>query len=129
MNGGAISWSSTLAKTVATSTAQAESNSAVDTCKTGLHLRLMLSQMTGNNLRKLIIGEDNSSAIIQAGKGIRSVKLAKHYETRLRFLQEVIESGEVGFKYVETSRMLADCMTKPLNPETFAYFRGIMMRE
>ena len=62
------------------------------------------------------------------------MKLAKHYETRLRFLQEVIESGEVGFKYVgfkyvETSRMLADCMTKPLNPETFAYFRGIMMRE
>ena len=94
-----------------------------------MHLRLMLSQMTGNNLRKLIIGEDNGSAIIQAGKGIRSVKLAKHYETRLRFLQEVIESGEVGFKYVETSRMLADCMTKPLNPETFAYFRGIMMRE
>ena len=89
----------------------------------------MLSQMTGNNLRKLIIGEDNSSAIIQAGKGIRSVKLAKHYETRLRFLQEVIESGEVGFKYVETSRMLADCMTKPLNPEMFTYFRGIMMRE
>ena len=129
MNGGAISWSSTLAKTVATSTAQAEINSAVEACKTGLHLRLMLSQMTGNNLRKLIIGEDNSSAIIQAGKGIRSVKLAKHYETRLRFLQEVIESGEVGFKYVETSRMLADCMTKPLNPETFAYFRGIMMRE
>ena len=129
MNGGAISWSSTLAKTVATSTAQAEINSAVEACKTGLHLRLMLSQMTGNNLRKLIIGEDNSSAIIQAGKGIRSVKLAKHYETRLRFLQEVIESGEVGFKYVETSRMLADCITKPLNPETFAYFRGIMMRE
>jgi len=57
------------------------------------------------------------------------VKLAKHYETRLRFLQEVIESGEVGFKYVETSRMLADCMTKPLNPEMFTYFRGIMMRE
>ena len=103
MNGGAISWSSTLAKTVATSTAQAEINSGVEACKTGLHLRLMLSQMTGNNLLKLIIGEDNSSAIIQAGKGIRSVKLAKHYETRLRFLQEVIESGEVGFKYVETS--------------------------
>ena len=57
------------------------------------------------------------------------MKLAKHYETRLRFLQEVIESGEVGFKYVETSRMLADCMTKPLNPEMFTYFRGIMMRE
>ena len=57
------------------------------------------------------------------------MKLAKHYETRLRFLQEVIELGEVGFKYVETSRMLADCMTKPLNPEMFTYFRGIMMRE
>ena len=57
------------------------------------------------------------------------MKLAKHYETRLRFLQEVIESGEVGFKYVETSRMLADCMTKPLNPEMFTYFSVIMMRE
>ena len=65
----------------------------------------MLSQMTGDNLRKLIIGEDNSSAIIQAGKGIRSVKLAKHYETRLRFLQEVIESGEVGFKSVSYTHL------------------------
>ena len=42
------------------------------------------------------------------------VPFAKHYETRLRILQEVIESGEVGFEYVEASRILADCMTKPL---------------
>jgi hypothetical protein len=112
LNGGPISWSSTLAKTVALSTAESEINSAVEAAKLALHLRNMLMEMSSDTThRKIIIGEDNTAAISQASKGIRAVRNAKHYEVRLRFLQEVIESGEVGMTYCETGKMLADMFT------------------
>ena len=45
MNGAPISWTSTLGKTVATSTAEAEVNAAVVAAKDSLHLRSMLQEL------------------------------------------------------------------------------------
>ena len=108
MNGAPISWQSTLAKTVALSTAEAEINAAVEATKLALHLRLMLSEITGDPLRDILIGEDNQAAVSQATKGIRYVRNAKHYECRLRWLQEVAESGHVRFTYVASHDQAAD---------------------
>lgn len=127
LNGGPISWQSTLAKTVALSTAEAEINSAVEAAKLALHLRLMLAEMTFSKPLPIWIGEDSSSAISQAGSGIRHVRNAKHYECRLRWLQEVISSGDVRFRYVNTELQAADPMTKAMDEQKFTHFRRIMM--
>ena len=127
LNGGPISWQSTLAKTVALSTAEAEINAAVEATKLALHLRLMLSEVAFSGPLPIWIGGDSSSAISQAGSGIRHVRNAKHCECRLRWLQEVINSGDARFRYVNTDLQAADPMTKALDEQKFTHFRQIMM--
>ena len=87
----------------------------------------MLAEMTFSKPMPIWIGEDSSSAISQAASGIRHVRNAKHYECRLRWLQEVVTSGDVKFKYVSTDLQAADPMTKATDEQKFMHFRNIMM--
>ncbi len=87
----------------------------------------MLAEMTFSKPMPIWIGEDSSSAISQAASGIRHVRNAKHYECRLRWLQEVVTSGDVKFKYVSTDLQAADPMTKAMDEQKFTHFRNIMM--
>ena len=129
MNGGPISWQSTLGKTQMLSTAESEISSAVKATKTAIHHRLMISELSGQLQQKIRLYEDNSAAISMAGQGIRYVRNAKHFEERLRFLQELVEKNELEFIYLESARQLGDCMTKPLDVEKLKYFRNILMTE
>ena len=117
-NGGPISWFSTLGKTVALSTCEAEINAAVTAAKDAIHLRRLLHDLNLSSDDKPIqIAEDNSAAISQAAAGIRAVRKAKHYEVRLRFLQELVSSKAIEFVYCPTDIQLADLLTKPLLPD------------
>ena len=126
MNGAPISWTSTLGKTVATSTAEAEVNAAVVAAKDSLHLRSMLQEL-GIDHGPIILHEDNSACIAQGNGGLRLVRNAKHYSTKLRWLQQVIVNGDVIFEYCPTAEQLADTFTKPLDEETFLKFRERML--
>jgi hypothetical protein len=125
MNNGPVSWSSTLMKTVALSTAESEIGSAVESAKTGVHLRLMVSELSRRRPRKVIIMEDNTAAISMAGQSIRHVTNAKHFEVRLRYLQELVDEGKLELRHVGTNEQLGDSMTKPLDETKFEYFRSI----
>lgn len=128
MNGGPISWASVLGKTVAMSTCEAEVNAAVVAAKDALHLKQLLVDLgLYNPLTPLQIGEDNSACIAQAESGIRHVRNAKHYEIRLRFLQELVVDKRVKFVYCPTELQLADFFTKPLDLVKFGRFRGFIM--
>ena len=60
MNGGPMSWSSVLDKTVATSTCEAEVNAAVYAAKDALHVSRMLVDLGhANGSKPLQIAEDN----------------------------------------------------------------------
>ncbi len=75
------------------------------------------------------IAEDNSAAIAQATAGLRHVRNAKHYELRLRFLQQLVVDKHIDFVYCPTDRQLADLFTKPLDGEKFLLFRDALMRQ
>jgi hypothetical protein len=128
LNGGPVSWTSVLGKTVATSTCEAEINAAVSATKDALHFQLMLQEL---GLMKegvpIKIMEDNSACIAQAKSGIHHVRNAKHYEVKLRFLQERVVSKEIEFVYCPTDNQLADFFTKPLDDDKFIGFREMMM--
>ena len=129
LNGGPISWASTLGKTVATSTCEAEVNAAVHAAKEGLHVnRLLIDLGLLPESTPIQIGEDNSACIAQAQAGLRSIRNAKHYEVRLRFLQQLVVDGDVTFVYVPTELQLADFCTKVLPPDTFQRLRDLIMR-
>ena len=130
LNGGAISWTSTLGKTVATSTCEAEVNAAVHAAKESLHIRRMLCDLgLMPETAPIQIAEDNSACIAQAQAGLRAIRNAKHYEVRLRFLQQLVLDNEIEFIYTPTESQLADFFTKPLDVDTFQRFRGLIMSE
>ena len=117
-NGGPISWFSVLGKTVALSTCEAEINAAVMAAKDAIHIgRLMHDLGLACDEKPIQIAEDNSAAIAQAAAGIRAVRKAKHYEVRLRFLQELVVQKAIEFVYCPTDIQLADLLTKPLLPD------------
>lgn len=127
LNGGPVSWSSVLGKTVATSTCEAEVNAAVAAVKDALHLKRLLIELKLTDESPLRILEDNSACIAQANAGLRHVRNAKHYEVKLRFLQQQVVDKEVEFEYCPTNHQLADFFTKPLDMAKFLGFRELLM--
>ena len=125
LNGGPISWLSTLGKTVCTSTAEAEVSAAVAAAKEAVHLKKMLVDLDlMPESLPIIIAEDNAACIAQCEAGLRHVRNAKHYEVRLRFLQQLVVDGEIQFQYCPTDLMVADYLTKPLDAVKFSQFRS-----
>jgi hypothetical protein len=129
MNGGPIAWTSILGKTVATSTCEAEVNAAVVAAKDAVHFSRMIQELKLAPKRPLQIAEDNSACIAQANAGLRYVRNAKHYEVKLRFLQQLVVDKEVEFVYCSTNSQLADFFTKPLDETKFIHFRNQLMAE
>ena len=77
--------------------------------------------------RPVAIEEDNAACIAQATSGLRHVRTAKHYEVRLRFLQQLVVDKHVTFNYCPTESQFADFMTKPLEPVPFVRFRDAIL--
>ena len=127
LNGGPVAWTSTLGKTVATSTCEAEVNAAVAAVKNAIHLKRLLMDLKLMGETPLTIMEDNSACIAQANSGLRHVRNAKHYEVKLRFLQQRVVDNEVEFEYCPTNHQLADFFTKPLDVTKFLGFRESLL--
>jgi len=128
LNGGPIAWFSVLGKTVATSTCEAEVNAAVVAAKDAVHIqRILVDLGVCDGTQPLQIAEDNAACIAQAQAGLRHVRNAKHYEVRLRFLQQLVLDKQVQFKYCPTDLQLADLLTKPLESVKFRSFRAQLL--
>ena len=128
LNGGPIAWFSVLGKTVATSTCEAEVNAAVVAAKDAVHIqRILVDLGVCDGTQPLQIAEDNAACIAQAQAGLRHVRNAKHYEFRLRFLQQLVLDKQVQFKYCPTDLQLADFLTKPLESMKFRSFRAQLL--
>jgi len=128
LNGGPIAWSSTLAKTVALSTCEAEINAACMAAKEAIHFsRLLFDLGATTSIIPLQIAEDNSACIAQANSGIKHVRNAKHYAIRLRFLQQLVVDKQIEFVYCPTEVQLADFFTKPLEEDKFVFFRNSIL--
>ena len=97
MNGGSISWSSVLGKTVAISTCEAEVNAAAAAAKDALDLKQMTMDLGYADAAPIRIGEYNAACIAQEEYGTRHVRKAKHYEVRLCFLQQLAVNKQAEF--------------------------------
>ena len=123
MNGGPISWSSRLQKLCALSTPEAEIYAVTESVKEAIHIKLLCEECDIRDPdQPMTIYEDNN-ACIQMGHGLRGSKAAKHYEVRLRFLNEHIRNKTVEFARIDTKNQLADMFTKALPGPAFNNFR------
>jgi hypothetical protein len=129
MNGGPISWSSKLQKLCALSTPEAEIYAVTESVKEAIHIKLLCEECEIRKLDEpMTIYEDNN-ACIQMGHGLRGSKAAKHYEVRLRFLNEHIRRKTIEFARINTDDQLADMFTKALSGPKFREFRSKILFE
>jgi hypothetical protein len=127
MNGGPISWSSRLQKLCAQSSAESEIYAVTDSVKEAIHIKLLCEEA---GIREpgipLTIWEDNT-ACIHLGHGLKSSKTAKHFEVRLRFLNEQVHDNVIEFAKIDTKDQLADGFTKALPGPAFFHFRDLIL--
>lgn len=119
LGGGAISWSSRLQPTVAASTTEAEYMAAAYTIKEGLWLRNLLTEI-GLSIGTMEINADNQSAIKILKNPVFSMR-SKHIDVIYHFARERVARKDVTFKYIPTTKMVADSLTKPLPPAKFQF--------
>ena len=65
-------------------------------------------------INRNIIYEDNQGAIALA-KNPEYHARTKYIDTQYHFIRECVEKGKVKLEYCETTKMIADALTKPLS--------------
>ena len=129
MNGGPVSWSSRLQNLCAQSTAESEIYAVTDCVKEAIHLKLLYEECEVRTIRiPMTVWEDNN-ACIKMGHGLSGSKAAKHFEVRLRFLNEHCRDKTIEFARIDTKEQLADGLTKALPLPAFRIFRGQVLKE
>jgi len=113
MGGAAISWSSKRQPVVTASTMEAEYVAAAAAAvKEALWLRKVRSDFN-LSLDPPTIHADNQSSLKLLRNPIASQR-SKHIDVAYKFARERAGRGEVVFKYINTTKMVADCLTKAL---------------
>ena len=116
LGGGPICWQSKRQKSISTSTAEAEYVALCEASKQAIWVTGFLKELHIDNLLiddgGILVYCDNQSAIAIA-KGANSTK-TKHIDIAYHFSRDCINSGKIKVKYIPTSEMLADILTKPL---------------
>ena len=126
--GGPIMWISQLQKLHALSTAESEIYSATEAVKDAAFLKLLLTSLGVRDDLPIPVHEDNAACRIMAEERLKSYNRARHYVTRIGFLQD--NHGETFcFIPTDTTDMIADALTKPLCAEIFVKFRDVMVHD
>ena len=100
-------------KVAATSSSEAEIIAAVEAVKTSIHFRNLLEELGVYSEKHIDVYEDNQSYKMSA-ESLKQHKKARHYEAKLRFLQDTYHAGIVRFHQTGTEDEIADIFTKGL---------------
>lgn len=119
LNGSLLSWQSKLQATVSSSTTEAEYQSASSAVKEGLWLKNLLIDLTSGKVKQQIQMYCDNQACIKIVQNSGSMVRTKHIDVAHHFVRERVLFGEVCFQYCDTSKMLADFLTKPSKLQPF----------
>jgi hypothetical protein len=110
---GAISWKSRKQATVSLSSTEAEYKALSDSCKEGLWLRHLLTELHLCPSDPIPVHVDNEGAEALARNPKHHAR-TKHIHARYHFIRECIADNTISLLHVSTTDMLADMLTKPL---------------
>lgn len=124
---GTISWSSKRQPVVSLSTCEAEYQAQTQTAKEAIWLKSLMRQLLpdGEATYATVIYCDNQGAMSLA-KDPKFHPRTKHIDIQHHWIREKVASEEIELKYVETSRQMADGLTKPLPKDSFQLFRDAL---
>jgi hypothetical protein len=122
--GAAVSWQSKLQDIVSLSTTEAEYVAAVEAGKETVWLGELLKELGGAAVVSTL-NMDNQSAI-QLAKNPVYHRRSKHIETRYHKIREWVGRKIFTLKYVSTSEMAADFLTKNVSKVTLERNKGVI---
>ena len=131
-SGCAISWKTKLHTFVTTSTNHSElvaSAMAAREAKYVWSLLGALGKPAQADLfahRALDLFSDSMGVVAVAANNVLS-SATKHVDIADFYVRELVQRGIVTVSYINTSFMVADVLTKPLGPEKFFHFIGILL--
>jgi hypothetical protein len=114
LGGGPVSWESKKQPTTALSSTEAEYMALASATKEACYLRRFIHEITGK-LNSVNLASDSQSAINLVRNPIHHSR-TKHIDTRFHFIREKVSNNVINLKYVKSSDMPADVLTKPLGP-------------
>ena len=117
---GAISWKSAKESVIASSTMEAEFVACFEATIHALWLRNFISglEVVNTITKPLKIYYDNSAAIFFS-KNNKYSRGAKHMELKYIVVKEEVQKQRVSIEHIRTDLMIADPLTKGLQPKTF----------
>ena len=119
LHGCLIAWTSVHTTRVLTSSTEAECHSLVHTAKENSWVRDFIKELRfGGSGEPTTIYQDNMGAIALM-KGGGKHKRSKHFTIEFDALREYVREKEIDIKYIETSKMPADMLTKSLGKTIF----------
>lgn len=119
LNGGLVSWSSSMQKTTSTSSSEAEYRAVHAAAKEVIWLRNILSELGYPQTHPSVILCDNSNCVDLSNSliSIGSSKL-KHIETVYHQTRDFVNEGKIAIIHVDSVHNIADMLTKPLEVST-----------
>ncbi|KAH9764742.1 hypothetical protein KPL70_001639 [Citrus sinensis] len=110
LGGGPVSWRSILQSTIALSTTEAEYMAETEAVKKAIWLKGLLGDL-GVIQENIAVFCDNQSAIFLAKNQIYHAR-TKHIDVKYHYVREIIESGIVLLRKIDTKDNLSDMLTK-----------------
>ena len=112
-----FAWRSLKQKIVALSMCEAEYVAAATAACQAVWLRRLLGELIGEEAHLPALMVDNQPTIALAKNPVLHVR-NKHINIKFHFLRDCIDGGQIVIEFVETSRQLADILTKSLGTPT-----------
>ncbi len=122
-----IDWRSVKQPSVSLSTFASETIALSELARVLVPYRVLLAELGVEQSAPTVVHEDNTAARLFAMEG-SGLKKLKHIDIRHRYVQEVVELGQILVQQCPTQDMLADLLTKPLAPVTFKRLLGAIFQ-
>jgi len=114
IGGGAVSWCSKRQPTVATSTTEAEYMALSTAAKEAIWLNKIVKELQLSSVTPISVYCDNNGAINLSKNNVYHGR-TKHIDIQHHFVREAVKNGHIVVKRIETSKMIADNLTKTVN--------------
>ena len=101
-------------------------NSLVDATKEAIHLRDLLQDLSVEVQKPIEIFVDNQACIALTKQSTHYGK-TKHFALKPHFIRELVETGELELKYLQTDLMIADVLTNGLGKTKHARFCAALL--
>jgi len=114
--GGPITWKSTRQKSIALSSTESEYYGLTDAAKEAIWLQSLLKDLKYENddVKPVkILGDNQGSLALSENPEYH--QRTKHIDIKYHFIRHQIAKGKIKVSYIETAKMPADGLTKPLS--------------